>query len=136
MPLVVIAALLGLVSAQDAFALTPMPLFETVWSWHSTDAAGGSRTSVSAPERYTVQLLADGTARVRADCNRGAGSYRSNDVELRFEGIAMTKRGCPPGSRDGEFLAALARVERYRFEGIDLVAVAGGDTLRFRPLTP
>lgn len=122
--------------ARDAVALMPMPLFETVWSWHSTIAADRSRTPVASPERYTVQLLRDGTVRVRADCNRGSGAYRSSDVELRFERIAMTKRGCPAGSRDREFLAALGRVESYRFEGIDLLAVAGDATLRFRPLAP
>jgi heat shock protein HslJ len=123
-------------AAQEAFALMPMPLFETVWSWHSTVAADGSRTLVSSPERYTVQLLRDGTARIRADCNRGSGSFRSNDVELHLDRIAMTKRGCPGGSRGREFLAAVGHIESYRFEGIDLLAVAGGSTLRFRPLAP
>jgi len=123
-------------AAQDAVALMPMPLFETVWSWHSTIAADRSRTPVASPERYTVQLMRDGTVRVRADCNRGSGAYRSSDVDLRFERIAMTKRGCPAGSRDREFLGALGRVESYRFEGIDLLAVAGETTLRFRPLAP
>jgi heat shock protein HslJ len=123
-------------AARDANALMPMPLLDTVWSWHSTTAADGSRTPVASPEKYTLQLLRDGTARVRADCNRGGGAYRSNDVELRFDRIATTKRGCAAGSRGREFLAALGRVDSYRFEGIDLLAVAGGATLRFRPLAP
>ena len=121
---------------QDATALMPMPLFDTVWSWHSTLAPDGSRTPVSSPERYTLQLLREGTVRVRADCNRGSGTYRSSDVELHFDRVAVTKRGCAAGSRGREFLAALDRVESYRFEGIDLLAVAGGATLRFRPLAP
>lgn len=119
--------------ARDAEALMPMPLTDTVWSWRSTAAANGSVTPVSTPDLYTVQLVSDGTVRVRADCNRGAGTYRSNDVELRFECIGTTKRGCPAGSRGAEFVAALARIESYRFEGTDLLAIGGGATLRFRP---
>ena len=96
--------------APQAFALTPMPLLDTVWGWHATTAVDGKRMVVDAPERYTLQLLSDGTVRVRADCNHGSGRYQSNDVELRFGPIATTKRGCPAGSRGGEFLAAIAGV--------------------------
>ena len=88
------------------------------------------------PERYTIELLADGAVRVRADCNRGRGRYEAADVELRFGPIAATKIGCPADSRDREFLDALARVDAYRFEGIELVLVSTGgrSTLRFKPL--
>ena len=132
--LLAIAVACSALAAKDAIALMPMPLVDTVWSWHATTAADGSRSSVASPERYTLQLLSDGTARVRADCNRGTAVYRADDVELRFDRVAMTKRGCPAGSRGSEFVAELARIDRYRFEGVDLIAVRGDATLRFRPL--
>ena len=134
--LLALAVACGAPAAKDALALMPMPLLETVWSWHSTSADDGKRSVVASPERYTLQLLRDGTARVRADCNRGSAAYRSNDVELRFDRITVTKRGCPAGSRGNDFVAGLARVESYRFEGIDLLAVTGDGILRFRPLAP
>ena len=120
--------------AEQGIALTPLPLVDTVWAWHST-TVGGQRSAVASPERYTLRLGADGAARVRADCNRGTGRYEVNDVELRFGAIATTKVGCPNGSRGREFVDTLARVQTYRFEGIDLLAVAGDTTLHFRPLT-
>lgn len=127
---VTLAAFAGL-----AAGLTPFPLTNTVWAWHASVGDDGARAIVSSPQRYTIQLLPDGTVRVRADCNPGGGRYEGNDVELRFGPIATTKKGCPVGSRDREFLEALARVNAYRFEGIELVlATAGsGRTMRFKP---
>ena len=132
------AALLGVVLAAlsgATAALSPFPLIGTVWAWHAVARDGGVRAGVESPERYTIELVADGTVKVRADCNRGQGRYQGNDVELRFGPIATTKVGCPAGSRNRAFLEALARVDAYRFEGIELVlATAGsGDTLRFKP---
>ena len=132
----VFALVCGAAATQDAAALMPMPLLDTVWAWYSTTRADGAGTPVSSPERYTLQLLPNGSARVRADCNRGSAAYTSNDVDLRLDRIAMTKRGCPAGSRGSEFVADLASIRRYRFEGIDLLAVTDGATLRFRPLAP
>jgi heat shock protein HslJ len=129
-----IAWLFMVALAPGASALTPMPLVDTVWAWHATTGAdGGPTSSVASPERYTLRLAADGSVRVRADCNRGSGRYEANDVELSFGPIATTKMGCPAGSRGSEFLDALARVQTYRFEGIDLVLLAPGTALRFRP---
>lgn len=118
-----------------AAALSPFPLIGTVWAWHASARDGGVRAGVAAPDRYTIELSPDGSVRVRADCNRGGARYEANDVELRFGPIATTKTGCPAGSRDREFLDALAKVDAYRFEGIDLVLASadGRDTLRFKP---
>lgn len=133
-----IAALLGVVVAAlsgATAALSPFPLIGTVWAWHAVARDGGARDGIAAPERYTIELAADGTMNVRADCNRGKGRYQGNDVELRFGPIAATKVGCPAGSRDREFLESLSRVDAYRFEGIELVLATAGsrDTLRFKP---
>ena len=116
-------------------ALSPFPLLGTIWAWHAMAVDGGVRTPIEAPERYTIELLPDGDARVRADCNRGRGRYQANDVELRFGPIATTKIGCPAGSRDRAFLDALGRIDQYRFEGVDLVLASkeGRSTMRFKP---
>lgn len=115
--------------------LSPFPLVGTVWAWRAT-GGDGTRGGGASPDRYTIELLPDGAARVRADCNRGGGTYTANDVDLRFGPIATTKRGCAQGSRDREFLEALAKVEGYRFEGADLVLHAASKRaeLRFTPL--
>lgn len=130
-------AVLAAASSGGVAALTPFPLIGTVWAWHAMALDGGTRTPIEAPDRYTIELLPDGAARVRADCNRGQGRYEANDVDLRFGAIATTKIGCPAGSRDRAFLAALGRVDSYRFEGIELVLASkdGSSTMRFKPAT-
>ena len=127
---------LGLiVFASVSNALSPFPLIGTVWAWHATTGNGGARASVASPDRYTIELQAGGALRVRADCNRGGGSYAAGDVDVRFGPIATTKIGCPAGSLDREFLEALASVDAYRFEGIELVLSTGDGrrTMRFQP---
>ena len=133
-----IAAILGLTLALFTgvvAGLTPLPLIDTVWVWHATVREDGTRDVVGSPERYTIRLLSDGGMRVRADCNRGGGRYEATDVDLRFGPIATTKMGCPPGSRDGDFLEALSRVDAYRFEGIELLLTLAGSrrTMHFKP---
>ncbi len=45
------------------------------WQWVGfTDPVNGTQ-EIATPERYTLQLLPSGTARIKADCNRGAGKY-------------------------------------------------------------
>lgn len=133
--LAVVVAAICAASSGGVSALTPFPLLGTVWAWQAVAADGGARTAIEAPERYTIELLPDGDARVRADCNRGRGRYEANDVELRFGPIATTKIGCPSGSRDRAFLAALGRIDQYRFEGVELVLATkdGRSTMRFKP---
>jgi heat shock protein HslJ len=130
---IVIAAFTGGVAA-----LSPFPLIGTVWAWHATTRDDGARAEVESPERYTIELLADGAVRIRADCNRGRGRYEAADVDLRLGQIATTKIGCPAGSRDHEFLEALSRVDAYRFEGIELVLTSERtrSAMRFKPLAP
>jgi heat shock protein HslJ len=108
-------------------------LTNTVWTWQGTQLADGRRIVPDAPERYALDFQPGGQVRVRADCNRGSASYLLNDTELSFGPIALTKMMCPPGSRDAEFLAELARVTRQRFSGnqLELVLRDGAGTMRF-----
>ena len=134
--LAVVVAAICAASSGGVAALTPFPLLGTVWAWQAV-VDGDARTPIEAPERYTIELRPEGDARVRADCNRGRGRYEANDVDLRFGPIATTKIGCPSGSRDRAFLEALGRIDRYRFEGVELVLASkdGRSTMRFKPAT-
>ena len=108
-------------------------LTNTVWTWHGTQLPDGSRIAPETPERYTILFQPGGTASVRADCNRGSGSYLLSGGQLSFGPIALTKMMCPSGSRDGDFLRGLAAVTRQRWSGDDLVLdlAGGGGTMRF-----
>ena len=88
----------------------------------------------AAPEHYTLLFQNGGRVNVRADCNRGGGSYEVNGGAIRFGAIALTRMGCPPGSQDGEFLRSLAQAAAYAIERGDLVlTLADGAAMRFRP---
>lgn len=48
---------------------------------------------------YTLEFVADGTAIVRLDCNRGTGTWRSTQPgRLEFGPIAATSAECGPAS--------------------------------------
>ena len=93
----------------------------------------GTRIVPDAPERYSLDFQPGGRVSVRADCNRGGGSYRLDDSALSFGPIALTKMMCPPGSRDGEFLKGLGSVSAQGMSGGDLVLTlqGGAGSMRF-----
>lgn len=98
----------------------------TLWRWTET-VTGNNSVKPDAPERYTLEFQPGGMVAVRADCNRGSGSYLLNGDSLTFGPLAMTRAMCPPGSKDGEFLRGLAAVQGQLFRGDDLVLTLKAD---------
>ena len=109
-----------------------------IWAWQGTLMNDDSRVVPESPERYTLQLQPDGKAVVRADCNRGSGTYARDGQRLAFGAIAQTRMACPPESRDAAFLKGLANVASYLFDGDVLVLELKYDSgaMRFRALAP
>ncbi len=93
----------------------------TTWRWTGTSMSDGSRITPDAPDRYTLDFQPGGLVTVRADCNRGSGSYRIDGGALTFGPLAMTRAMCPPGSKDAEFVRGLAAVSGQLFRGNELV---------------
>jgi heat shock protein HslJ len=91
------------------------------WSWKETVMSDDKRIRPVAPERYTVLFQPGGAFAVRADCNRGSGSYTLNGAALSFGPMAMTRAMCPPDSMDGEFTKQLGNVSGQLFKGDELV---------------
>ena len=108
-------------------------LTNTVWTWQGTQFANGARIAPATPERYAIEFQPGGMVKVRADCNRGSGSYLLNAGQLTFGPIALTKMMCPPGSSDGEFLKGLASASAQAMSGSDLVLTlqGNGGSMRF-----
>ena len=63
----------------------------TVWRWTGTVMSNDTRITPDAPERYTLEFQPGGMVAVRADCNRGSGSYLLNGGALTFGPLAMTR---------------------------------------------
>lgn len=93
----------------------------TVWSWTETVMSDGKRIRPDAPERYTLVFQPGGMVAVRADCNRGSGSYLLNGGALSFGPVALTRAMCAPGSLDTEFMKGLGTVSGQFFKGNELV---------------
>jgi heat shock protein HslJ len=95
--------------------------------------------SVDIPEdasKYTLEFMADGTAALQADCNRGAGPWTSESAgDLRFGPIASTRAMCPPGSLSDKYLEQFEWVRSYvmRDGHLFLATMADGSIIEFAP---
>ncbi len=118
----------GLVENQAA----GVTLKNTLWRWESSESATG-KTAVAKPENYQLEFASDGKVNVLADCNRGRGTFTSENGGLTFSGIFLTKMACPPGSLDNRFLQGLEAARTYRIEGNSLFVEGADDggTMKF-----
>jgi para-nitrobenzyl esterase len=84
---------------------------------------------------HTIRFGSDGPLALRADCNRGRGTYAINpDHNLLFGPAALTRAMCPPGSLGVRFVAELTRTVTFFLREGDLflgLSIDSG-TLRFR----
>lgn len=108
-------------SAPGTGATSVPALVGPVWAWQETLMSDDTRIVPDAPDRYTLQFQADGRVVVLADCNRGSGTYALDGNRLTFGPIALTRKQCPPGSRDAAFLKGVINVVSHLFVGPALV---------------
>jgi heat shock protein HslJ len=105
-----------------------------VWRWQRTQTAEGASVAPDAPERYTVTFAGGGHVNVQADCNRGSAAYEVSGSTMKVAPPTLTKIGCPPNSREAEFVRDLARVTSYALRNGELVLLLpSGGAMRFRP---
>ena len=86
--------------------------------------------------KYTLAFEADGQVSVRADCNRGQGSWSSPAPgQLTFGRLATTRVMCPPGSLHDRFIRDLGAVRSYLFRDgrLYLSLMADGGIYEFEP---
>jgi len=86
-----------------------------VWHWETT-VTPVERIGTANPERYTLELQPGGVALVRADCNRGRGSYEISEGRIKLGPIATTRMACPTGSLDSRYLKDLQRATTFFVE--------------------
>ena len=104
------------------------------WEWEGFSTPAEQRT-IDTPDRYTIRFDSSGRVAVRADCNRGTGSYTATpDGQLTLTPMALTRAMCPPGSMSDEFARAVGTAARFdvRDGALLLTLPANGGTLRFR----
>jgi para-nitrobenzyl esterase len=106
------------------------------WYWRGTLMNDGASFRPADPSQYTVQFTSNGRVVVRADCNRGAGTYTLHGRTLTFSPLAVTRAMCPPGSLDQRFVRDLGEAQSYNIRaGILLVELKfDSGTMRFSQL--
>lgn len=128
-----LAALLVGPTACAGGAADPAPELAGT-GWHAVRLGDG--TAVADPTRLALAFASDGTVGVRADCNRGSGTWRSPaQGEITFGTIATTRMACLESTQGDRFLADLTKAERYRMEDQNLLLepTAGAGPLVLRP---
>jgi len=86
-------------------------------------------------EIYTLRFAEDGGLAVRADCNRGSGSYELQGSSLEIGDIALARAMCRPQSLADRFLRELGYVRSFMIEAenLYLATEADGAILEFEP---
>jgi heat shock protein HslJ len=93
---VLFAAVMAVVIAgcgEGATSPTEAPLQGT-WQLSVLQSTGGTRQTITEPQRFTAEFLAGGELHVRADCNRCNGTYALTGRALRVGPLACTRAAC------------------------------------------
>ena len=87
------------------------------------------------PAQYVLQLFHNGTVLVKADCNRGTGTFELVGKQLTFHKIGYTRDICLPGSLSGQYINALdaAFSCMLRDEFLFIYSAADSGVLKFAP---
>jgi heat shock protein HslJ len=118
-----------MIKKPDASEIEFAPeLVGTLWKWQETYFRNDTYVQSYDPNSYTVQLLNDGSLKVRADCNMAGGQYALNGEYVNFQILYSTRAACPPESLSDQFLEDLRSVARYFFKKNKLYIVLKGDS--------
>ena len=112
----------------------PSDVLDVTWEWESL-VTPVETVKPDRPELYTLRFERSGRVTVRADCNRGGGSYTVNaDRRIMLGAMALTRAACPPGSLSDRFVRDVGRVSSYfvRDGALFLEMPVDSGTLRFR----
>jgi heat shock protein HslJ/uncharacterized lipoprotein YbaY len=102
-------------SASAETSTAPAPTLEEqlvgpIWQWVDlVETNPASQSIVADPQNYTLQLMEDGTASLKADCNQVQWTYTLEGNQLSFDAFGpSTLAMCPPESLDQQYMGLLA----------------------------
>jgi heat shock protein HslJ len=116
---------------------TPVPVngpVGPVWYWLSYQGADGTSITVADPDEYSLQLLANGSANMKADCNTASGTYSLSGSNLQVDVLTSTKVACPEGSYSDQFLNYLDSSVSFNLNNNNNrlnLTLADGSVMRF-----
>ncbi len=126
----------GALPAETAEASVSNPLAGTAWRLVKIMSMDDTDYVPDDPSLYTLEFGADGAMSVRADCNRGTGSWTSESAgQLTFGLIAATQAVCPPESLHDRYMSQFPWVRSYVMEEghLFLATMADGSIIEFEP---
>ncbi|AKB25058.1 hypothetical protein MSMTP_1589 [Methanosarcina sp. MTP4] len=101
------------------------------WQWIELQEPGISgKTEVSNPEDYTIVFSRHGTYSIKADCNRGGGSYTLEGNSLTLGAGPMTLAECGPLSLYDQYVTLLSDVNSVEMENGQLILYSGSEDNR------
>ena len=87
-----------------------------VWRLVEIQQKPGGTISIKDPDKYTFTLKPDGRVLIRADCNRGFGTYTVQGNRLSLDRTAYTRAMCPPGSFFDLYTRSLELANSYEVQ--------------------
>lgn len=104
------------------------------WQWSGlVETEPASQSVVPDPESYTITFSNDGTYSIKADCNRGSGTYTLEGNELTIAPGPITLAYCGSDSLDSQYLSLLNNVINVSMDNDQLILGMGnnGDIMMF-----
>ena len=102
-------------------------IFSVVWRLMEIHRTNGQTVVVDEPDKYTLELLPNNQVRIRADCNRGFGSYTMTGRKISFNKTAYTRAACPPSSLFDVYTRNLGEANSYVVESDNLHITYGSN---------
>ena len=113
-------------SSQDGSSLVGS------WQLVSLTEAGKATVNVPAPERFTATFGSDGQVSLLADCNRCAGSYKSQGSGLTLGPMACTRAYCQSAPLDTDYAGLVSQATTWSSAGGTLELRCDAGVLEFR----
>lgn len=122
-------------TGESAVATTTGTLVGPVWQWVETLYNNDAKAIPPRSENFTVQFGADGTVKVRADCNRKEGRYSGAEQRIAIKITHSTRAACPENSFEEQFVRDLTNGVIWFLKDGDLYIDIKYDvgTMRLRP---
>lgn len=103
----------GTAPAAGAEHQLPPEVLGVIWEWVNF-ITPKETIEVPEPERYTIELAADGAVALQVDCNRGVSNFTvTADNRISLGPIGTTMMLCPDDSLGPRFTSELERVGSF-----------------------
>lgn len=121
-------------AGSEAPAADGSALVDTSWQWLGS-ASASETIAPTFPDRYQLAFQAEGKVKLRADCNTGGGSYKSDGANLGLDVAVLTRAACAKGSKSQIFVDQLNQAATYAMDGENLVITLQADAgqMKFGP---